>query len=95
MISVGLGSGGDQGCLGADARLGRFLVGTSRSLDSPVLALDGLSVIFAPACCEESVGETGDPRRGSEGMPRADARLLAIDEDSRLGRRGFPGSLGG
>lgn len=85
---MALGKGGDQGCLGADARLWRFFFGTSRSRDSPVLSFDGDSVIFAPAWWEESVGETGEPRRGWDGIPRADARLLAIDEDSRLGIRG-------
>ena len=95
MISAALGNGGDHGCLGADARLGLFFVGPSRSLVSPVLALDGAS-IFAAACCEDSVGDTGDPRRGwCAGMPRADAKLLAIEEDSRLGTRALPGSLGG
>ena len=91
---MGLGIGGDHICLGADARLSRFLCGTSRNLDSPDLSLDP-SVIFAPACWAERVGETGDPRRGCEGIPRAEARLLAMDEDSRLGIRGIPGSFGG
>lgn len=96
MISVGLGSGGDHGCLGADARPARFFNGSFRSLDSPVLILAGASAIFAPACWEESVGDTGEPRLEWAGMPRADARLLAIDEDSRPGNRGrAPGSLGG
>lgn len=67
-----------------------------RSLDSPVLALGGLSVILAPACCEESVGDAGEPRRGCDGMPRAEARLLAIeDEVSLVDSLLFPESLGG
>ena len=71
------------------------MTGPSRSLVSPVLALGGVSVIFAATCCDVSVGDTGDPRRGCDGIPRADARLLAIDGVSRLGRRAVPTNLGG
>lgn len=92
---MGLGVGGDHGCLGVEKRLCRFLAGLSRSLVSPALALGGVSVIFAAACCDVSVGDTGDPRRGCDGIPRADARLLAIDGVSRLGRRVLPTNLGG
>lgn len=90
-----LGVGGDHGCLGAETRLCRFLAGPSRSLVSPALALGGASVIFAATCCDVSVGDTGDPRRGCDGIPRADARLLAIEDVSRLGRRALPTNLGG
>ena len=81
---MGLGSGGDQGCLGV--RLERFLFGTSLSRDSPVFIFDGPPAILAPAWCVDIVGETGDPRRGWAGMPRAEARSLAIEEDSRLSK---------
>ena len=97
-MSVGLTFDGDHGCLGADTRLRRSLVPwdcVPRSLDSPVLDLVGLSVILAPACWEERVGDAGEARRGWEGIPRADARLLAIEEVSLVGKRVFPDSLGG
>lgn len=93
--SVELGVGGDHGCLGAEARLCRFLAGPSRSLVSLALALGGGSVILAATCCDVSVGDTGDPRRGCDGIPRADARLLAIEDLSRLGIRVLPTNLGG
>lgn len=95
ITSVELGVGGDHCCLGAEARLCRFLAGPSRSLVSPALALGGGSVIFAATCCDVSVGDTGDPRRGCDGIPRAEARLLAIEDLSRLGRRVLPTNLGG
>lgn len=41
------------------------------------------------------MGETGDPRRGWAGMPRAEARLLAMEDVSRLGIRALPANLGG
>jgi hypothetical protein len=91
---VELGVGGDQGCLDVEIRLCRFLV-DSCSLVSPALALGGGSVIFAAACCDVSVGDTGDPRRGCDGIPRAEAKLLAIEDLSRLGKRALPTNLGG
>ena len=93
--SVELAVGGDHGCLGVEIRLCRFLTGPSRNLVSPSLALGGVSVIFAATCCDVRVGDTGDPRRGCDGIPRADARLLAIEDASRLGRRVLPTNLGG
>jgi hypothetical protein len=66
-----------------------------RSLDSLVLIFAGPSVIFAPACWEESVGDAGEERRGWVGIPRAEARLFARADDSLLTRRGAPANLGG
>lgn len=41
------------------------------------------------------MGDTGDARRGWVGIPRADAKLLAIEDVSLFGKRGFPISFGG
>lgn len=87
-ISVGLANEGDRGCLGAGpTRLLR-----SRALPSAVFARPGESISWPPACCADKVGEAGELRRG---IPRAEARLLAIDEESLCNCRLCPGSLGG
>lgn len=91
MISVGLMDGDAHDCLGAlDNLLAR-----SRSLPSLVLARDGESDNWPPAGWAERVAEAGEARRGYAGMPRADARLLAMEEESLCNWRWCPGSLGG
>lgn len=86
---MGLMDGGDQGCFGACARP-PFICWPSVCI--PSFADD--PAILAPACWADTVGDTGEPRRGLEGIPLAEARLLAIEDGlSRrvlfcVGRRG-------
>ena len=99
VTSVGLAprEGGGRGSLEMRLRL-RSLVAVAwvpRSLDWPVRILEGPSAILAPACWADSVGETGDARRGWAGIPRAEARLLAMEDVSRAGSRTWVDNLGG
>jgi hypothetical protein len=64
----------------------------SRALPSAVFARPGESDSWPPACCADNVGDAGELRRG---IPRAEARLLAIDDESLCNCRLCPGSLGG
>lgn len=102
VTSVGLGVGGIQGCRAeVDVRWrsrsrSRSLIpcicAVPRSRDSLVRILLGPSVILAPACWGAIVGDAGEAR--CAGIPRADARLLAMEDDSLDGRRGCPDSRG-
>ena len=65
-------------------------------VDCVPLAFAGSFANFPGTCCADIVGDAGRPRLWPPGMPLADAKLLAIEDDnSRAVARAPPASLGG